>query len=269
MANRLFRKYWYLTVAAVLLFASASFAQTTVTLTGVGDSATLGNVYVDPYTATVGNYSSVSVICDDWSDNTYLNETWQANVTTLSSVTNSSTTPLFAKSGTNAKGTTTPATLYTELAYLGSLLMANSLNPTSQIEISFAMWELTYNYAPNPEATSPSTYLSQNGTAAEISEVSTLLTNLPADIAGFNTTGWSILTPTGSGISCSGGPCPTAPPQEFLVYNLGNGNGNGETGGGGGTSAPESSATVLFGADMLGLLGLVVVFRRRLLGQIQ
>jgi len=35
------------------------------------------------------------------------------------------------------------------------------------------------------------------------------------------------------------------PPQEFIVR------------------APESSAALLFGADLLGLLGLVVVFRRR------
>lgn len=256
MTNHVFRKYWYLTVAAVLLLASASFAQTTMTLTGVGDSATLGNVYVDPYTATVGGSTGVSVICDDWSDNTYLNETWQANATTLSSVTSSS--PVFFK----PSGSTTQ--LYDELSYLGTLLMQNSNDPTSQIEISFAMWELTYPYASNPEVPGPSVYLSQHGTTDEINMVATLL-NQAANAGSSYTAGWTILTPTSTAPTCSGKPCPTAPPQEFLVYNLNNGNGNGETGGGGGTSAPESSATVLFGADMLGLLGLVVVFRRRLL----
>ena len=54
---------------------------------------------------------------------------------------------------------------------------------------------------------------------------------------GFNGAGWSILTPTNGG---------SGEPQEFLVY------------------TPESSAVILFGADMLGLAALAFFFRRRL-----
>jgi len=70
--NHLLQKYGYLTVAAVLLCASACFAQDTVqvTLTGVGNGTTLGGVYVDPYTAVVTGLGTTPVICDDWSDET-------------------------------------------------------------------------------------------------------------------------------------------------------------------------------------------------------
>src|SRR5690348_17547289 len=55
---------------AVSLFGTVASADTTITLTGVGDQATVGNVYVDPYTATIGTATNVPVICDDWSNNT-------------------------------------------------------------------------------------------------------------------------------------------------------------------------------------------------------
>jgi hypothetical protein len=244
--NSLFRKYWYLTVVAVFVFASASFAQTTqITLTNVGDNATVTNssagfgVYVDPYVATIGTgASAVSTyaICDDWSDNTSVGETWTANVNTLSPL---SGTPLFASSTSNPNGSTTPGTLYNELAWLGTQLLASPTDPTNQVETSFAIWELTYGYAPTPEIPGPTLFLSGSSYAGDQGTVNTLMAEAAAAVkGGYSGSGWEILTPVAN---------TPGPPQEFLVY------------------TPESSAAVVFGADMVGLLGLVFVFRRRLL----
>jgi len=209
--NKLLRKYWFLTGVSLLFFASASLAQTTtqITLTGVGDGATLGDVYVDPYTATVGGVTNTPVICDDWSDNTYLPETWTANVNTISTV-YTGTSPLFAYSKTgNPNGTKTPGTLYAEAAYLASLLL-NNTNSTQQGEISFALWELTYPYAPNPESTSPSQYLANMSSSLPsgfLNQVSYYLGQAAGE-TNFNTSGWEILTPnTNDSITCNGSGC--------------------------------------------------------------
>jgi hypothetical protein len=224
--NMLFRKYGYLTAIAVLFFASASFAQTTtqISITGVGDNASLDGVYVDPYNATIGTGSSAVstyAICDDWSDNTSIGQTWTANVINLATAGNSSKgTPLFG----NNQG------LYNELAWLGTQLLANPIDATNQDAISFAIWELTYSSYPYSKDPYPSLGAEQSAVDAELA--------LAGAHTNFNGAGWEILTPTPGGVG---------EPQEFLVY------------------TPESSATVLFGADMFGLLGLVFFFRRRLL----
>jgi len=261
--NSLLRKYWYLTVAALLLFASASFAQTTLTLTTAGDGATVGDVYVDPYTATIGP-SSVPVICDDWSNNTYIQETWTANVATItSSGLPSGASPMFG----------TSSTLYNEVAWLATQLMTppNTGNAAIQAEISFAIWELTYGQnGTNEEMPSPSSYLSANDPSAvncvgNTDCVSNLIADAQAAVAaGYVGTGWSILTPnTSDPITCSGSTCASTPPQEFLVETSLLPNGAPPV------QAPESSTVILLGADMFGLLGLVFVYRRRLIQPIK
>lgn len=229
-------KNWFLTLVALLLFASVSLADTTkVTLTSVGNGTAVGNVYVGPYVATLGSGStavSTYVLCDDWSDNTYLNESWTATIYTLSPL---SGTPLF---GNNQS-------LYNAMAWLGSHLLANPTDKTLQADISFAIWELSYganNTAKETPAPTSSIYpVDQSVVAGLISQ---------ALNSGFDGSGWEILTPISGTASCPGyanSTCPSSPPQEFLVY------------------APESSAVVMLGADMFGLLALVFVFRRRLL----
>jgi len=233
--SSLLRKYWFLTVISLLFFASASLAQTTLTLTGVGDGATVGNIYVDPYQGTIGTSSTpASVICDDWADNSYPNTTWNVNVEKIAPTLTGS--PLF---GNNQA-------LYNEAAFLSSLLLATATNTTKQAEISFALWQLTYSSYPykSAESTTPFAYLASNSSSAIYNGAQTYLCEATggcqgyAGEASYNASGWEILTPTPGG---------TGESQEFLVY------------------TPESSATILFGADMLGLLGLAIVFRRRLL----
>jgi hypothetical protein len=242
MTNSLFRKQRFLLIAALFVCASAAFAQTTsMNLTGTGDNATVydggSGVYVDPYTATVGGVSNVSVICDDWSNNSYVGESWTANVTTLNSLnmgTNAST-PLF---GNNP-------TLYNEVAWLGTQLLANPTNYANQVAVSFALWELTYAYNNPQESPDPTSFLAGSAEAGSQNTVNTLLSQATTAVAGgYNGNGWEILTPIAGTVS---NPSDEGIPQEFLVY------------------APESSSMILFGADTLGLLALAFVFRRRLL----
>jgi len=263
MIKSSFKKYGYLTIAAAMVCASASFAQqTSMTLTGVGDGAVVSTssegVYVDPYTATVGGVASTSVICDDWSDNSYVGESWTANVTTLSSLTSGTTSnpPMFG-----ATSTLSQYQLYNALAYIGSQLLANPTNYTNQVTASFALWELTYNAAGSGlESPSPTTFLGESNAAnlqnpSEQAAVTTLINQAIAAVkGGYVGYGWEILTPISGTVTCSGGGCPNPnnaatlqTPQEFLVY------------------TPESSSVLMFGAEMIGLLAMAFVFRKRLM----
>jgi len=250
-----FRRYWLLTAAAVLLFASASFAQqtTSMTLTGTGNNTvewgTGIGVYVDPYTATVGGVPNTTVICDDWSNNSYVGESWTANVTNLTSLTSGS--PMF---GNNP-------TLYNEVAWLASNLLANySSNPNAaqtaaQIADSFAIWQLTYGANGTPEDTqNPPTNadfpsLNQTAVNTQIGLAQTAVQH------GYVGSDWEILTPnTSDPITCSGSGCPSpnnaatlGVPQEFLVF------------------TPEASTIMMFVAGMLGLLAMAFFFRRNAL----
>lgn len=221
---------------AVLVFASASFADTSMTLTGVGDGATLGDVYVDPYTATVGTANGVAVICDDWSNNSYLGESWTATAINAATVgTSSLGTPMF---GNNQ-------TLYNEVTYLASQLMANPTNVTNQVEYSFAIWALTYGANGTAEETpDPLSYLAANlsgGTSnteylAAVADMNYATTNE----SNYNSAGWEILTPDPN----TSNPASDGTPQEFLTY----------------VNTPEPSTMLLLG---LGIGGLFLLKRRQ------
>ncbi|HLK48637.1 MAG TPA: hypothetical protein VKT49_10915 [Bryobacteraceae bacterium] len=195
---------------ALGLFAVASFANpTSMTLTGFGDWSTLGNVYLDPYTATVGSQTNVPVICDDWSNNTYQYESWQVNVINLSTVSDvTKGTPMF---GNNQA-------LYNELAWLGSQMMANPTSHTNQVETSFAIWALTYGANNTPkDPTAPLAYLQANlplgANDPTYLATQALLTQAQSE-GSYNGQGWEILTP----IPNTSNPSTDGLPQEFLTY---------------------------------------------------
>jgi len=254
--NSAVRKYWLLLAMAmaVLAFAPSSFAQASMQLTGVNGSSA-GGVYTDPYFGTINGVSS-TIICDDYADDSYFNETWQANATNVASAGSSSTVKWIGNGDTvHLSGgptlTMDTQTLYDAIGYLSTqMLGAGSGEP--QEAYSFALWELTCTYGtPNAAAglgkgcptTDPFKTISgqlltdaQNDLNAALSQNYT-----PGEFSNVE-----IYTPIdGTQGMCGSNPCTTTPPQEFITV-------------------PESSTIAMLGADMLGLVVLAFFFRRRL-----
>jgi hypothetical protein len=240
----------------VCFFSALDLKATTVTmqLTNPPPGNTLGDVYVDPYTATVGGVST-TVICDDWSNNTYTGEIWTATVLTESTVGNSALgTPDF---GNNQS-------LYNEVTWLADqMLPATSQNGTVDTELSFAIWDLTYGAnGTTGETPAPLAYLeSYLGTgSSEYTQTITDIceaegtaaggslcagTNYAGEAGYISGNNWEILTPTTAAPTCSGGSCPSAPPQEFLM------------------EAAEPGSLTLLAVELLLFAGLAAVIRWR------
>jgi len=248
------RKYWFLlaVAVAVLALAPATFAQVNMQLTGV-NGASAGGVFTDPYLGTVNGVSS-TIICDDYSDDSFFNETWQANATNLASAGSASTLKwggddATVKIGSGPTLTMNTQTLYDAVGYL-STQMLGAANGEPQEAYSFALWELTCTYgtpngaaglgkgcATNPFSTISGQLLTdaQNDLNAALSQNYT-----PGEYSNIE-----IYTPiSGTQGMCGTNPCATTPPQEFIVV-------------------PESSTIAMVGADVLGLLALAFFFRRR------
>ena len=172
-----------------------------ITLTSPGSNV-MNGVYVGPYNATV-NGQSTQIICDDFLDDSYTGESWTANVTTLSNLT-----------GTKWGSMTNATQLYNEAAWLATQMLSSkySGNPTQVGYLAYAIWA-TF----NPAAVeawlggplSP-TWLAVKGwmTTAGLQSFT------PGEFSNF-----FLYTPNlNFPITCNGGKCATAPPQEFFGF---------------------------------------------------
>jgi hypothetical protein len=229
----LVRKFWYLMAVALLCFASSAVANT-MTLKGT-PSGNLGGVYTSPYEFTVNGTPGLLLICDDFSDEITVGETWSFNVNTWSTLSNT----LWA-----AKGAPNLATQYEEATWLALQL----LNPSATWntfctnaggfcagDISYAIWAVF-----DPAALNNLT----PGSADYENALNWVNANASLwDTGGLH--GFEILTPAClSNIpSCPGG----ALPQEFLEFD----------------AAPEASTAALLGPGLFGLLSLIFVSWRK------
>ena len=132
-----------LLAALALLFsaAPAALADTaTLTLTSAGSNVADG-VYVGPYTATIaGTPGSVQVICDDYTHDSYVGETWTANVSSFPGLSNVRFT-----GGSETQN-------YDEVAYLANLLLNLGGTDNAQADaLQFAIWDI---FDPSAIATS-------------------------------------------------------------------------------------------------------------------
>ena len=152
---------------ALALFASPLVASVDFDLNGVGSGGSLDGIYTSPYQASIsGITGSVSVICDDFANNSYVPEDWTANVTTLSSINLGTATPGDLKwnnavsgapphrprvTGSNLGSPTNPyaawnlanqETAYDVAADLTIQLMNATAASTASEELSYALWEL-------------------------------------------------------------------------------------------------------------------------------
>jgi hypothetical protein len=199
--NNVTRIFVLVAAAALLAFAPSSKADSTMTLTGAGNNPAF-NVYVGPYTATI-NGVSTPVICDDFSDESFLGESWNASVTNLATV--ASGAPSF-NSGTGN---------YSEAAWL-TLQLLSAPNNAEATAIQYAMWDLF-----NPSGVSSylggfaggTSFLDSTG----IDGVQYWLNQAAgSSLSASQLSDFLIYTPT----SCISGQCLTGSglPQQFIVY---------------------------------------------------
>jgi hypothetical protein len=229
------RRTLFLLGSAVCI-AIGAFGQTTTsfTLTNVSGPS-LGGVYTSPYIAAIGNPAvTTTVICDDFLDDTYFNESWTAFVTNLSqldSPATPNTTVLWGQSGSVATATydTSGNSIATSLsqadAYITAALLAEELlplSPSSQAaqDLSFAMWGLF----------DPAALNSLSG--ADLTNAQKYITNAVSQASLYTLADFSNVTiytydpppPGGTGVTPTCGintPCPgPPPPQEFIAVSM-------------------------------------------------
>jgi len=238
-------KYAALIAIALLSIVPVGFAQSntaSMNLTGAGSNI-LDGVYTGPYTATI-NGVSTQVVCDDWVDESFVGDSWTADVNSLQPLSNPSET----KYGNNQL-------VYDQAAWLVTAMENPGTTCTYSADcvgdISFALWELplckgsTLSSCPTTTGY-PFSYLSGNDLANAQSWLSQALAM--SSVSDFTTgefSNFQIYTPNNAN---------HGPPQEFLVEDAASQV----------TTAAESPTLLLLGTDLFGLLALVIVFRRRI-----
>jgi len=240
-------------VGILVCFAANAFSQspTTFQLTGVqGATLPVGAVYTSPYYATIGSTTNVAVICDDFADDTYFNESWLAYVTDLSSINSTTNQLMWASGGLSGSigSTLGEDTAYTVAAYLAMEIMTTAQGSGDQQVLSYAMWGLF-----DPSAF---TYLSNNGLGNDVTQAQNDITYAYTQVKddGLNFSNFAAKTGDtitiysyDTGATCSGSPCPTATPQEFIKVSM-----------------AEPAYPAMLAVDLLAVVGLVVGFRRRM-----
>lgn len=188
------RTLFSVVAAAVLLFAPSALADTaSMLLTGVGPNGAMGGVFVGPYVGTI-NGVSTPIVCDDYVDESYLNESWTANVTTLADLT-----------GIKWGGLSNATTLYEEAAWLTGKLATAS--PSQAGDIQFAIWAIFDPSAIN--GLSSGDQLVVEGLVTQ-AQSQTFWTGEFANILIYTAN-------TSDPILCNGQACANTPPQEFIV----------------------------------------------------
>jgi hypothetical protein len=263
-------KFWYIVVAAlalVLLATTPLMAQETAnfSLNGLGSGAILAEAYTSPYTGTVNGGPTIDVICDDFADNTYDPEEWTAYETQLSSLTSGtpdSTLKWLGNGSTIAVDgqNLNQAQAYTVAAVLAVELLAAAPGSQVQQDLSYAMWGL---FDPTGTSGDPGafTWLSNANDTTDLGNAETDLNNAVSYVvnsanasqvqADVNAVTIYTYDPSANpeGPSCSGGPCASSPPQEFITVST--------------VTAPEASTPVLLAVDLLGFMALLRFLRKR------
>lgn len=250
-----------LAVGAFLCIAQGAFAQCPANSPTAPPSQTtaamnlcspgtnpVDNIYVGPYYAMI-NGVQTPVICDDFADESFVPETWTANVTTFSNpnlIASDDTTVRFGSPGLTSSTSPTQYQAYEEAAWLAQQLVATS-NTTTQAYIQYAMWSV---FEQGEEDSYLAGYYGSDTTDLTGFEnnVDTWLT--AAQNQTFTSGEFSnvtIYTPVDGTQNCPTYPgCGGGPPQEFMTV-----------------ATPEPSQVALLGFDFLGVGALVFFLRRR------
>ena len=173
-----------LTLAFAILGSTlpAVASPVTVTLSGVG-GANQGGVYVAPYFLSYGG-GTHAVVCDDFSHEVWIGESWTANIYSFSQL--GSVTTRFSSIQD-----------YEEAAYLDTKLFGD---PSAAGDINFAIWALF----------TPSTMSANGWDSGAASWLSQANTWYSGGAKGVDFADFKIITPTNLTGSNS--------PQEYLLY---------------------------------------------------
>jgi hypothetical protein len=208
---------------AFLCCASSLLADANLTLTGAGANGVLGGVYVGPYQGTINGISTL-IICDDFFDETYFNESWTATASTFSDL-------------SNTKFGAANLVQYQQAAWLTLQLLNPPIScPTTPSncagDIQFAIWQVFDHTGSNQ----PFGLL----TGSDLSNANYWLTQAQHQVyTSGEFSNFAIYT----AVSCSQN-CPSWPAQEFLV------------------KTPEPPELALLGIDLSGVGALLLLFRR-------
>jgi hypothetical protein len=235
--------------AALLLLAGLAMSQrvaladvpTTVTLTLTGvNGASLGGVYTNPYEFQIGtNSSTVWLVCDDFTTETWVDDSWPAQMFSLGDVTGNAkfqaTTSVTFPTDYSDLGSYTPQQEYDAAAALAELLLpqppSNTYVGVANAElISFAIWQIFY----------PKAIDGWGGQGLTEGQVSSVNTYMQEAFAGDFPLTYPVYIYT---------PDPTNESQEFIGL----------------VSAPEGSTIALTVFDLLAVFAVLVLWRRRML----
>lgn len=158
-----------------------------IKLAGVG-GANQGGVYVAPYYLTINGGNPIAVICDDYSHEVTINETWAATINTFSDL-----------SGTRFGSADRQQ--YDEAAWLYTQLLSD---PSQAGNINFAIWAL---FTPS---TMGSSGFTTTGSQSALTWYNDSITWYNDGHTGVDFADFGIITPTNLTGSDS--------PQEYLFY---------------------------------------------------
>jgi hypothetical protein len=236
--------------------AIGGWAQDTLTLKNAGANYVMGGVYTSPYGISINGGAPVPLICDDFTTDISIGESWTAIPTTFAALeagTNSPGTPKFSPATDPSVVPTLAAEIqdYAVTAVLAAELMSLPNQGTEQAgEISFALWDVFDPTLLNSTTSDPYGPL----TTAELTAARAYLTGAESMVAGATSGGnvnLSLISIGGNSIEGMTiySPSPASSSQEFLSVSM-----------------AEPSYPLVFGVDLLAMVGLIVVLRRRWTG---
>lgn len=138
VCNLTYREEHLKRIALIILFVSSIAAipatadTTNVTLTGIG-GANQGGVYVAPYFLSLNGGTNITTICDDYTHDVYVGESWKATIQTFATLSNTRFGQAAGSAGNYGFGA------YAEAAWLYTKFLGT---PSQAGNINFAIWAL-------------------------------------------------------------------------------------------------------------------------------
>jgi len=239
----------------LVALSAIALADDSLTLTGANPGlVSMGGVYTSPYVGTItGVGSGINIICDDFTDEVYLGETWNVIPTNFAQMSTTGTANQSVLWDTGATALT-QAQGYLTVAILASQLLSINSSSTQAEDLSFAIWDVF-----NPGSSTGlgdsnninNLLLAAQSTAT--TDLSTAGQSIQSALSAVNISNMTIYTADPKGTvngvspavtSCPAGTC--GQPQEFVTVSM-----------------PEPSSWGLLTVDLAAVLGIVLFFRRR------